>query len=71
METWAELRKRRDSNPRSLSGRSLSSRRGTVCRGMSKVADLRRFTRSIWLGVGHTAVGCYMTATRRRPDHQP
>jgi hypothetical protein len=64
-------RKRRDSNPRYLSARSLSSRRGTVCRSMSQVADLRSFPRSVWLSVGQTAVGCYMAATRRRPGHQP
>src|SRR5947209_19801359 len=48
-------RKRRDSNPRYLSVRSLSSRRGAVCRGMSQTVELQVFARSVWLGVGQTA----------------
>jgi hypothetical protein len=68
---WSERRKRRDSNPRTLAGRSLSSRRGAVCRGMSQAVELRVFARSVWLGVGQTAVGCYTAATRRHPVHQP
>jgi hypothetical protein len=66
-----EGRKRRDSNPRYLSARSLSSRRGAVCRGMSQAVELRVFARSVWLNVGQTAVGCYTAATRRHPAHQP
>ncbi len=64
-------RKRRDSNPRYLSVRSLSSRRGAVCRGMSSVADLRGFARSVWRSVGDTAVGCYTAATRRHQSISP
>jgi hypothetical protein len=43
VETWGELRKRRDSNPRCLSARSLSSRTGIACCGVRQAAYLRVF----------------------------
>jgi hypothetical protein len=45
VETWADLRKRRDSNPRYLSARSLSSCRAWLGRSANAlVGNLARFS---------------------------
>jgi hypothetical protein len=44
VETWAKLRKRRDSNPRVVAHRSLSRPRGTVCRSVPQAVYLRVFS---------------------------
>src|SRR5437764_4647827 len=59
MFVLVEGRKRRDSNPRCLSARSLSRRMGTMCWSVRQAAYLRLFFQEVCRSVEHVAVGCY------------